>query len=181
MGNRQPVAAWNTWDINAYSQMTGLSPAQIQQLYVLFQQQSASTGGRMTLNEFKAIYASIAGLSWTFNADAERVFLMFDADGNGVLSFEEFLMAYLMLQRGVTPIQRWSYAANYYPLTQPGYLSAQEAQLLFNNMQQFYNIPVQNTYFTQAWSQLGGGVNGYVPVTSFVQAVVPLIPQTYIW
>ena len=181
MGNRQPVAAYNTWDLNAYSQMTGLSPAQIQQLYVAFEQQSASTGGRMTLLEFKNIYASIAGLSWNFNADAERAFLMFDTDGNGVLTFNEFLMGYLMLQRGISPVQRWTYATNYYPVSQPGYLSAVEAQYLLGNMQRFYNFPIQETYFNTAWSQLGGGVNGYVPASSFVQAVVPLIPQTYIW
>jgi Ca2+-binding EF-hand superfamily protein len=184
MGNRQNVPtwnAWNTWDLNAYSQMTGLSPLQIEQLQIAFNQQSASTGGRMTLNEFKAVYASIAGLSWNFNADAERVFLMFDTDGNGVLTFNEFLMAYLMLQRSVNPVQRWSYVVNSYPVTQQGYLSAQEAQYLLNNMQRFYNFPMQETYFNTAWSQVGGGVNGYVPATSFVQAVVPLIPQTYIW
>jgi Ca2+-binding EF-hand superfamily protein len=135
----------------------------------------------MTINEFKAVYASIAGLSWNFNADAERVFLMFDTDGNGVLTFNEFLMAYLMLQRSVNPVQRWSYVVNSYPVSQQGYLSAQEAQYLLNNMQRFYNFPMQETYFNTAWSQVGGGVNGYVPATSFVQAVVPLIPQTYIW
>ena len=53
MGNRQAMTSWNTWDLNAYSQMTGLSPAQIQQLYVAFEQQSASTGGRMTLPNSK--------------------------------------------------------------------------------------------------------------------------------
>jgi Ca2+-binding EF-hand superfamily protein len=181
MGNQQAVSSWNTWDMNGYSQMTGLSPAQIQQLEMVFNQQAASTGGRLTIGQFKNIYANIAGLSWNFNNDAERIFLMFDTDGNGVLTFNEFLMAYLMLQRGVNPVQRWSYALNSYPVSRPGYLSAQEAQLLFNNMQGFYNFPAQNTYFNTAWSQLGGGASGYVPASSFVQAVVPLIPQTYIW
>jgi hypothetical protein len=106
---------------------------------------------------------------------------MFDRDGNGVLTFNEFLMAYLMLQRGVNPVQRWSYAVNNYALSQPGYLSQQEAQLLLGNMQQFYSFPLQETYFTNAWSQLGGGVNGYVPASLFVQNVIPLIPQSYIW
>jgi Ca2+-binding EF-hand superfamily protein len=184
MGNRQNAPAWNaynTWDLNAYSQMTGLSPLQIQQLQTAFNQQTASTGGRMTINEFRNIYAGIAGLSWNLDADAERVFLMFDADGNGVLTFNEFLMAYLMLQKSVTPVQRWTYLVNSYPVSQPGYLSAAEAQLLLSNMQRFYNFPMQETYFNTAWSQVGGGVNGYVPANSFIQAAVPLFPQTYIW
>jgi hypothetical protein len=90
-------------------------------------------------------------------------------------------MGYLMLQRGVNPIQRWSYALNNYPLSRPGYLSQQEAQMLLNNMQRFYNFPLQESYFSTAWSQLGGGVGGYVPATSFVEAIIPMIPQTYIW
>ena len=106
---------------------------------------------------------------------------MFDTDGNGVLTFNEFLMAYLMLQRGVNPVQRWTYIVNSYPASRPGYLSAQEAQLLLSNMQRVYNFPIQETYFNTAWSQLGNGVNGYVPVASFVETIVPLIPQTYIW
>jgi Ca2+-binding EF-hand superfamily protein len=181
MWNQYGIASYNTWDLNAYSQMTGLSPAQIQQLQMVFNQQSASTGGRMTINEFRNIYASIAGLSWNFNADAERAFLTFDRDGNGVLTFDEFLMGYLMLQRGVSPVQRWSYVLNYYPVSRPGYLSQQEAQMLLGNMQRFYNFPQQEMYFTQAWSTVGGNTSGYVPIQSFVQAVIPLIPQNYIW
>ncbi|CAF0898587.1 unnamed protein product [Adineta steineri] len=182
MGNQQAnVAAYNTWDLNAYSQMTGLSPAQIQQLEIAFNQRTAATGGRMTINEFKTVYASIAGLTWNFNADAERIFLMFDTDGNGVLTFNEFLMAYLMLQRGANPVQRWEYLVNYYPVSRPGYLSAVEAEMLYNNMQRFYGFPAQQTYYTTAWSQLGGATSGYVPAQQFVQALVPLIPQNYIW
>jgi Ca2+-binding EF-hand superfamily protein len=181
MGNQLAVSPYNTWDLNAYSQMTGLSPAQIQQLEVAFNQQAGATGGRMTYNQFRNVYASIAGLSWNLDANAERIFLMFDRDGNGVLTFNEFLMAYLMLQRSVNPVQRWSYIVNSYPVSRPGYLSQQEAQLLLGNMQQFYSFPLQETYFTTAWSQLGGGVNGYVSASSFVETVIPLIPQSYIW
>ena len=120
MGNRPAVSPYNSWDMNSYSQMTGLSPAQIQQLQVAFNQQAAATGGRMTISQFKAVVASISGISWNFDAEAERIFLMFDTDGNGVLTFNEFLMAYLMLQRGVAPAQRWSYALNSFPMSQPG-------------------------------------------------------------
>ena len=112
MGNQLAVSSYNTWDLNAYSQMTGLSPAQIQQLELAFNQQAGTTGGRMTISQFKNVYASIAGLSWNFDDNAERIFLMFDRDGNGVLTFNEFLMAYLMLQSSVNPVQRWSYVLN---------------------------------------------------------------------
>ena len=181
MGNQQAFSAYNTWDLNAYSQMTGLAPAQIQQLQMAFNQQAAATGGRLTLPQFKALYASLSGLSWNFDANAEQLFAMFDRDGNGLLTFDEFLMGYLMLQRGVSPIQRWSYAVSSYPVSRPGYLTGAEAQLLFNNMQRFYNFPMQESYFNTAWSQLGVGMNEYVPVSSFIQAIIPVIPQTYIW
>ncbi|UJR33282.1 hypothetical protein I4U23_020735 [Adineta vaga] len=181
MGNQQGVSAYNTWDINAYSQLTGLSPDQIQQLYTTFQQQAAVTGGRMTINQFKSVYASVVGVTWNFDTEAERIFLMFDTNNTGTLSFEEFLLAYFLLQRSINPAQRWSYAVNSYSLNQPGYLSAQEAQLVLNNMQQFYNFPAQESYFNTAWSQLGGNVNGSVPASSFVQTLVPLIPEAQIW
>ena len=150
MGNQQVVSPYNNWDLNGYSQITGLSPAQLQQLQAAFNQQAAATGGRLTINQFKNLYASIAGLSWNFDANAERAFLQFDTDGNGVLTFDEFLMGYLLLQRGVNPVQRWSYALNSYPTSRPGYLSQQEAQLLLNNMQRFYNFPLQESYFSTA-------------------------------
>ena len=53
--------------------------------------------------------------------------------------------------------------------------------MLLGNMQRFYNFPYQDSYFNTAWSQIGGVEGGYVPVQSFVQAVIPLIPQNYIW
>lgn len=181
MGNKQGFQSWNSWDLNAYSQMTGLSPAQIQQLHYAFNQQTALTGGRMTLDQFRNVYTSIVGLPWNFNADAERIFLMFDTDGNGILTFDEFLMAYLLLQRNVNPVQRWSYLLNNYSFTQPGFISAPEAQLLLNDMQRVYGFPMHNSYFNTAWSQLGGGANGYVPTSSFIQTVMPLFPEAYIW
>ena len=160
MGMQQSFTSWNNWDLNNYSQMTGLSQPQLQQLQTAFNQQAAATGGRININQFKNIYSSINGLSWNLNADAENAFRMFDTDGNGVLTLDEFLMGYLMLQRGVNPAQRWTYAANNYPLSRPGYLSQQEAQMLLGNMQQFYNFPLQESYFETAWSQVGGASGG---------------------
>jgi Ca2+-binding EF-hand superfamily protein len=172
------VSPWNNWNLNNYSQMTGLSQFQLQQLQSAFNQQAASTGGRLPINQFQNIYSGINGLSWNFDNEAQRAFPLFGNNSNN-LTLDEFLMGNLMLQRGVNPVQRWSYAVNSYPLSRPGYLSQQEAQLLLNNMQSFYNFPMQESYFTTAWSQFGG--NEYVPASSFVEAVIPLIPQTYIW
>ncbi|CAF1668665.1 unnamed protein product [Rotaria magnacalcarata] len=135
----------------------------------------------MTINEFKNIYASIAGLTWNFNAHEECIFLIFDTNSNGILKFDEFLMYYRLLQSNVSPVQRWSYVLNNYSMSQPRHISAQEAQLLLNNMQRFCNFPVQDTYFATAWSQLGEDNNGYVSASLFIQAVIPLIPPAYIW
>ncbi|CAF3484400.1 unnamed protein product [Rotaria socialis] len=110
----------------------------------------------MTINEFKNIYVSIAGLTWNFNAHEECMFIIFDTDINGILTFHEFLMGCLLLQRNVSLVQRWFYVLNIYSMSQPGHISAQEAQLLLNSMQRFCNFPVQDTYFVTAWSQLGG-------------------------
>ncbi|CAF2416791.1 unnamed protein product [Rotaria sp. Silwood2] len=42
------------------------------------------------------------------------------------------------------------------------------------------DCPIQNTDFNTAWYQLGAGEYDYVPASSFIQTVMPLIPQTYI-
>lgn len=181
MGNQPTISSWNTWDINTYSRLTGLAPAQIHELYAIFNQQAGSNGGRMTISGFKNLYARIAGPTLNFDADAERLFLGFDTDGNGVLTFDEFLMAFLMLQKKTDPVQRWSYLLNSVPVSRPGYLSAAEARLLLNSMQRVYNFPVEDRYFTTAWSQLGVGMDDFVPASSFLETIIPLIPPTYIW
>ncbi|CAF1032315.1 unnamed protein product [Didymodactylos carnosus] len=184
MGNRYSSRPLNGWDLNSYSQMTGLSPAAIQQLEVAFQQQAGATG-RLTINQFKNIYAAIESPVASFNWDtnAERAFLMFDQDGNGVLTFEEFLMGYLLLQRNINPLQRWQYVINYMPVQQQGYLNAQEAQLLLANMQRFYNLPGDwSQYYPMVWQQVDPGNTGYVPAVGFIQAfqALPQVQQL-IW
>lgn len=58
---------------------------------------------RMTINAFKLSYTQINPNANPFqlDADAERVFMIFDADRNGVLTFDEFLGAYIQMQRGL--------------------------------------------------------------------------------
>lgn len=175
------VSPYNSWDLNAFSQYTGLASPQLQQLQAAFNQQAALNGGRLGITEFQALFSNTPGLNWNLGGNYQQNFLAFDVNGNGALTFDEFLVGYLAGQRGISPIQRWSYVVNSYPLSRPGYLSQAEAQLLLNNMQRFYNFPLQDSYFTTAWSQVGGVQGGYVPATSFVEALIPLIPQTYIW
>lgn len=87
-----------------YSQQTQLQPVVIQQIYEAFMDRAGS-GGKMTLYEFKSAYSQInpnaMANPYTMDADAERVFLQFDLDRNGVLTFDEFLPAFALMQRGL--------------------------------------------------------------------------------
>ena len=173
--------SYNNWDLNNYSQFTGMAPVQLQQLQSAFNQQAAATGGRLSIDQFRNLYSGVNGLSWNFDNNAERALLQLGNNNNGGLTFDEFLAGNLLVQQNIAPVQRWSYVLNSYPVSRPGYLSQQEAQLLLGNMQQFYNFPLQESYFNTAWSQVNAGPDGYVPAQSFVQALVPLIPQGQIW
>ncbi|CAF1562878.1 unnamed protein product, partial [Didymodactylos carnosus] len=138
----------------------------------------------MTINEFKRIYGNVNPMAQPFNwdAEAERIFMMFDTDRNGVLTFEEFVMAYVLLQRGVDPVTRWQYVMNAMPLSRPGFLSQQEAQILLGHMQNFYQLPIDvNTYYNMLWNSLHQG-GGYISQPHFIQALqqMPGI-QPLIW
>ncbi|CAF3348095.1 unnamed protein product [Rotaria socialis] len=89
-------------ELQLYSQQTQLQPYVIQQLYEAFIDRTGKKG-RMTINEFKLAYTQINPYANIYNIDmdAERVFLMFDNDRNGVLTFDEFVVAFVMMQRGL--------------------------------------------------------------------------------
>lgn len=107
------------------------------------------------------------------------------------MTFDEFVMAYILLQRGgePNPVARWQNLINAAPnnlISRPGYVNAGEAARLLQLMNSFYNIPNFNPAVQQnlLWTQLQPQLDptGYVPMGEFLQilSVQPQI-QPYIW
>ncbi|CAF1368373.1 unnamed protein product [Rotaria sordida] len=192
MGNRSDRnQTLSDYDTSILSQQTQLPPHILQQLYEAFMER-AGRDGRMTISDFKRAYTEINPNANIYNLDedAERIFIMFDMDRNGVLTFNEFMLAYILLQRGGdVPALRWQYAMNSMPisvLSRPGLLNAAEALLLLQYMNQFYQIPnfdpiMQHNFI---WDQLAPQMdpNGYVPQAEYLHllSAQPHI-QPYIW
>ncbi len=108
----------------------------------------------------------------------------------GVLTFDEFMMAYILLQRGGDNLSnRWQNVINTMPpgmVSRPGFLNYAEALQLLQYMNQFYQIPnfdpaVNNNLI---WSQLGSQVDpsGYISQEEFLR-ILSAQPQlqSHIW
>lgn len=116
--------------------------------------------------------------------------MMFDIDHNGVLTFDEFMMAYILLQRGDdNPSNRWQSAMSAMPagvFSRPGQLNAAEALQVLQRMNQFYQIPNFDPAMNHSvvWTQLTPQLDpsGYVPQAEFLRilAAQPSI-QPHIW
>ncbi|CAF1032332.1 unnamed protein product [Adineta ricciae] len=91
-------------EVQRFVQQTQLQPYVIQQIYDAFIDR-AGRNGRMNLAEFKQTYNQIKPNYDPYNIygndmEAERIFMMFDADRNGVLTFDEFINVFIQIQRG---------------------------------------------------------------------------------
>lgn len=104
------------------------------------------------------------------------MFLIFSI---GVLTFDEFMMVYILLQKGgEAPVNRWQNALNVVPtsvVSRPGQLNSGEALVLLQRMNQVYQIPDFDPAMqhNQLWNQLGPRVdsNGYIPQADFLSAL----------
>ncbi|CAF3403181.1 unnamed protein product [Rotaria socialis] len=178
-------------DIRLISQQTQLEPHIIQQLYEAFMER-AGNDGRMTISDFKKTYTEIDPNAnfFTLDNDAERFFMMFDRDRNGVLTFDEFMMAYILLQRGSdVPANRWYNAINTMPvgvISRPSLLNSEEALRLLQYMHQFYQIPNFDPVMEHnlLWGQLAPQLDpsGYIPQSEYLRlfSAQPNI-QPHVW
>ncbi|CAF0973293.1 unnamed protein product [Rotaria sp. Silwood1] len=192
MGNRgDKYETLSDNDIQALSAQTQIPPHILQQIYQAFMERAGSDG-RMVVTDFKKAYTEINPNAnfFTLDSDAERVFVMFDWNHDGVLTFNEFLMAYILLQRGDdVPANRWQNVMNTMPtsvLSRPGLLNYTEAFQLLQYMNKFYQVPdfdltmQHNAIWTQLTPYLDP--NGYIPQAQYLSALnaQPQI-QPHIW
>jgi len=154
MGKSHSKENFSQWDLDRFSNVTGIPRPTVEKLYREF---IATTGkdNRMDKKEFRRLYkelytsgrtgASVPAVISEHDLDkiSDRVFKTFDMDGSGKLSFEEFVNAYLMLNHnqtntGITPRDRLNYVLDHNNPT-PGYVTRDHGEQVFNRLNRFYN------------------------------------------
>ncbi|CAF0793249.1 unnamed protein product [Adineta ricciae] len=155
MGKSHSKTTFNQWDLDRFSNVTGIPRATVERLYQEF---VATTGkdNRMDKKEFRRLYKelyinaktgpSVPAVITDHDLDkiSDRVFKAFDADGTGKLTFEEFVNAYLLLSRNesnnaVTTRDRFSYILDHNNPT-PGYITREQGEDVLNHLNRYYTL-----------------------------------------
>jgi len=154
MGKSNSKQTFTQWDLDRFSNVTGIPRATVERLHQEF---LATTGkdNRMDKKEFRRLYkemylsgqtgSSVPAVISEHDLDkiSDRVFKAFDADGSGKLTFEEFVNAYLLINhnKANTAIQsrdRLNYLMDHNNPT-PGYVTREHGEQVFNRLNRFYN------------------------------------------
>jgi len=158
MGKGHSKDTFTQWDLDRFSNVTGIPRTTVEKLYQDF---VVATGkdNKMDKKEFRRLYKEMYTAGQTggsvpavisehdLEKMSDRVFKAFDADGSGKLTFEEFVNAYVLLHQGsragststtVTPRDRFNYILDHNNPT-PGYVSREQGEQVFNRLNKFYN------------------------------------------
>ncbi|CAF0981000.1 unnamed protein product [Didymodactylos carnosus] len=190
MGKTHSKETFTQWDLDRFSNVTGVPKATVEKLYQEFSVASGKDN-RMDKKEFRRLYkelmasrtavtttSGVTGTSSTVtvisdhDADkiADRVFKTFDSDGSGKLTFEEFVNAFVMLNERGSVTDRFNYILDHNNPT-PGYITREQGEQVYNRLHRFYNTddtkPL-NTTWEQTWSKIDDGT-GRVPQTKFTE------------
>ncbi|UJR20735.1 hypothetical protein I4U23_023854 [Adineta vaga] len=200
MGKSHSKSTFSQWDLDRFSNVTGIPRSEVERLYQEF---VASTGKNnlMDKKEFRRLYKQLYITAKTgpaipavitdhdLDKISDRVFKAFDVEGTGKLTFEEFVNAYLLLNRSesnaaISNRDRLSYILDHNNQT-PGFITREQGEQVFNHLNRYYNSedviktttttsaiapkPVTTTW-EQHWSKLDDG-SGRVPQEKFVEYV----------
>jgi len=179
MGKSHSKDTFTQWDLDRFSNVTGIPRATVERLYQEFVTQTGKDN-RMDKKEFRRLYKELYTSGQTGTAVpavisehdlekiSDRVFKAFDADGSGKLTFEEFVNAYLLINQNqvattatVTPRDRLTYVLDHNNPT-PGYVTREQGEQVFNRLNRFYNW--EDTTKTTSTTTIPAGSSK--PVTS---------------
>jgi hypothetical protein len=154
MGKSHSKNTFSQWDLDRFSNVTGIPRATVEKLYQEF---ITTTGkdNRMDKKEFRRLYREMytSGQTGTsvpavisehdLEKISDRVFKAFDADGSGKLTFEEFVNAYLLVNQNqtstaITPRDRLAYVLDHNNST-PGYVTREHGEQVLNSLNRYYD------------------------------------------
>jgi len=154
MGKTHSKETFTQWDLDRFSNVTGIPRPTVEKLHQEFLTTSGKDN-RMDKKEFRRLYkelyvsgqtgSSVPAVISEHDLDkiSDRVFKAFDADGSGKLTFEEFVNAYLLINQNpantaITPRDRLNYLMDHNNPT-PGYVTREHGEQVFNRLNRFYN------------------------------------------
>lgn len=157
MGKSHSKENFTQWDLDRFSNVTGIPKPMVEKLYQEFM---ATTGkdNKMDKKEFRRLYKEFYQHGQTgtsvptvisehdLEKMSDRVFKAFDADGSGKLTFEEFVNAYVLLSQtptgtlstAVMPRDRLNYVLDHNNPT-PGYVTRDHGEQVLNRLNRYYN------------------------------------------
>lgn len=152
MGNRVYRPRFIEWDLNRLENITVLSKQQYLDLYNQYQNDQAWGGQNMDNKLFFHKYDEMLPGEQTM-AESDRAFSAFDFNKSGKLSFEEFVSAVILLNRGSTTLDRIGYLIDQYnPNKKNNQIEEEFGKLIFDRLNVYYDI--KNADPGAAWPQL---------------------------
>jgi len=154
MGKSHSKETFSQWDLDRFSNVTGIPRGTVERLYQDFVAQTGKDN-RMDKKEFRRLYKELYTSGQTGNSVpavisehdlekiSDRAFKAFDMDGSGKLTFEEFVNAYLLINQypgkgTITPRDRFNYVMDHNNPT-PGYVTRDHGEQVFNRLHRYYN------------------------------------------
>ena len=170
MGKSHSKETFTQWDLDRFSNVTGIPRATVERLY----QEFITTSGkdnRMDKKEFRRLYKELYSSGQTgtsvpsvisehdLEKISDRVFKAFNTDGSGKLSFEDFVNAYILVSRNqgntaVTPRDRLNYILDQTNTT-PGYVTHEQGEQIFNHLNRYYTHEDTTKTTTSTTTPLG--------------------------
>ena len=156
MGNRTYRPRFTEWDLDGLEKVTTLSSQQYLRLYHQYKNNQAWGGQNMDDKTFFQKYNEILPGEQT-KRESDRAFYTFDYNKSGKLSFEEFVSAIVVLNKGSTTFDRIAYLIDQFnPNKNDNVVEESYGILVFDRLNQYYGI--NDVDPVSSWSEL---VNTY--------------------
>ena len=180
MGNRQKDREIQCWELDAISNLVNIQLEQLQYIYKDFQR--VSKNNLLNKYEFRRVYTDLMRQSSYRNTSqlssyefkrqnktmADRIFRIFNKDHAGLLTFDEFIVAYVMLQNSISPKIRLKFFLDHYSQNYD-YITPIMGQQIIQDLSKLYGI---NTDYQQVWRHLEANYasnSGFIPQQAFIE------------
>ncbi|CAF3889877.1 unnamed protein product [Adineta steineri] len=176
MGNRSSQTPSNPWNAIHLAEATGLSTDEINQFYSEFVKASGYNGV-MNMSKFIQLYSHLPAMKSQdaneVQERATRIFRAFDRKNTGILSFDEFIAAIIMINYEMAPniptnssIQENNTSEHE---LDDGRITAEDGQNLFRRLNDYYGLPAGGEQ--KCWKEVDRDNRGYVTKEELIEYI----------
>uniref|UniRef100_A0A914WSF4 EF-hand domain-containing protein n=1 Tax=Plectus sambesii TaxID=2011161 RepID=A0A914WSF4_9BILA len=167
------VARYRPESIDTICRLTRFNRREVQIMYRGFKQ--CCPTGIVSLAQFKEIYAQFFPQGMT-SKYAEFVFRTFDRDGNGMISFEEFVLGLSILSRGTTD-DKLAWVFDLYDNKRRGFIDRDEmfivVQSIYDLMGSYTDPPVDRNsvgeHVAAVFQRMDANRDGFITRAEFIE------------